>query len=79
MVVVMSNTSTLVFAGRQNSADQTVTPTYSVRVATWVARWGRQSRPMSRGGARLCSPGYRELPAGPYIGSFAFLKLPTGS
>src|SRR4029077_13917622 len=33
-------------AAQQNSADQTVTPTYSVRVATRLARWGRQSRPI---------------------------------
>jgi hypothetical protein len=65
----MSNTSKLVFAGRKTSADQTATPTYSVCLAIWLA-YGR---------ARFCSPGYRELPAGPYIGSFAFLKLPTGS
>src|SRR5271165_4857698 len=33
-------------AGQQNSADQTRTATYSVRIATRLDRWGRQTRPM---------------------------------
>jgi hypothetical protein len=35
--------------------------------------------PLLRASATLRSPPYRELPAGPYVGSPAFLKLPAGS